>query len=79
MRVEPVMMVPVFVESLGRPGEGRQIHQIRGLRATLYDNPAVIRITQPGNFVPLITRQFRQAVGPLLGSPFDDRLYVPIN
>jgi quinol monooxygenase YgiN len=25
------------------------------------------------------TRQFRDAVGPLLGSPFDDRLYVPIN
>jgi quinol monooxygenase YgiN len=24
-------------------------------------------------------RQFRDAVGPLLGSPFDDRLYVPIN
>jgi len=24
-------------------------------------------------------RQFREAVGPLLGSPFDDRLYVPIN
>jgi quinol monooxygenase YgiN len=24
-------------------------------------------------------RQFRDVVGPLLGSPFDDRLYVPIN
>lgn len=24
-------------------------------------------------------RQFRDTVGPLLGSPFDDRLYVPIN
>jgi quinol monooxygenase YgiN len=24
-------------------------------------------------------RQFRDIVGPLLGSPFDDRLYVPIN
>jgi hypothetical protein len=24
-------------------------------------------------------RQVRDAVGPLLGSPFDDRLYVPIN
>jgi quinol monooxygenase YgiN len=24
-------------------------------------------------------RQFRDAVGPLLGSPFDDRLYTPIN
>jgi autoinducer 2-degrading protein len=24
-------------------------------------------------------RQFRDAVGPLLGSPFDDRLYVPVN
>jgi len=24
-------------------------------------------------------RQFRDAVGPLLGSPFDDRLYLPIN
>ena len=24
-------------------------------------------------------RQFRETVGPLLGSPFDDRLYVPIN
>ena len=24
-------------------------------------------------------RQFREAVGPLLGSPYDDRLYVPIN
>jgi autoinducer 2-degrading protein len=24
-------------------------------------------------------RQFRDAVGPLLGSPFDDRLYMPIN
>jgi quinol monooxygenase YgiN len=24
-------------------------------------------------------RQFRDAVGPLLGSPFDDRLYVPID
>jgi quinol monooxygenase YgiN len=24
-------------------------------------------------------RQFRNIVGPLLGSPFDDRLYVPIN
>jgi autoinducer 2-degrading protein len=24
-------------------------------------------------------RRFRDAVGPLLGSPFDDRLYVPIN
>jgi quinol monooxygenase YgiN len=24
-------------------------------------------------------RQFRNVVGPLLGSPFDDRLYVPIN
>jgi quinol monooxygenase YgiN len=25
------------------------------------------------------TRRFRDTVGPLLGSPFDDRLYVPIN
>jgi hypothetical protein len=24
-------------------------------------------------------RQFRDIVGPLLGSPYDDRLYVPIN
>src|SRR5262249_17077343 len=24
-------------------------------------------------------RQFRDTVGPLLGSPFDDRLYIPIN
>ena len=24
-------------------------------------------------------RQFRDTVGPLLGSPFDDRLYLPIN
>jgi quinol monooxygenase YgiN len=24
-------------------------------------------------------RQFRDTVGPLLGSPFDDRLYVPVN
>jgi quinol monooxygenase YgiN len=24
-------------------------------------------------------RQFRDVVGPLLGSPYDDRLYVPIN
>lgn len=24
-------------------------------------------------------RQFRDKVGPLLGSPFDDRLYTPIN
>ena len=24
-------------------------------------------------------RQFRDVVGPLLGSPFDDRLYVPVN
>jgi autoinducer 2-degrading protein len=24
-------------------------------------------------------RQFRETVGPLLGSPYDDRLYVPIN
>jgi hypothetical protein len=24
-------------------------------------------------------KQFRDTVGPLLGSPFDDRLYRPIN
>jgi quinol monooxygenase YgiN len=24
-------------------------------------------------------RQFREVVGPLLGSPYDDRLYVPVN
>ena len=29
--------------------------------------------------IPPTRGQFRDAVGPLLGSPFDDRLYVPIN
>ena len=29
-------------------------------------------------FLPY-ARQFRDTVGPLLGSPYDDRTYVPIN
>jgi hypothetical protein len=60
-RIEPVVMMSVSTDGVGWPIERWQVRQIRGLRAALDDDRAMILVTKAGHSTSPIPRQFGEA------------------
>ena len=82
--IEPTLAAARAVAEAARKGEGNLRYDVvKSVKAPLSHTTLLAAWQNRKAFEAYensaYARQFRDAVGPLLGSPFDDRLYVPIN
>jgi quinol monooxygenase YgiN len=82
--IEPTLMAARAVAEAARKGEGNLRYDVvKSVKPPLSHTTLIAAWQNRKAFETYensaYARQFRDAVGPLLGSPFDDRLYVPVN
>jgi quinol monooxygenase YgiN len=82
--IEPTLAAVRAVAEAARKGEGNLRYDVvKSVKAPLSHTTLLAAWQNRKAFETYensaYARQFRDAVGPLLGSPFDDRLYVPVN
>jgi quinol monooxygenase YgiN len=82
--IEPTLAAARAVAEAARKGEGNLRYDVvRSVKPPLSHTTLIAAWQNRKAFDTYenspYARQFRDAVGPLLGSPFDDRLYVPVN
>jgi autoinducer 2-degrading protein len=82
--IEPTLAAARAVAEAARKGEGNLRYDVvKSVKAPLSHTTLIAAWQNRKAFEAYensaYARQFRETVGPLLGSPFDDRLYVPIN
>jgi len=81
---EPTLAAAKVVAEAARKGEGNlRFDVVNSVKAPLSHSTLIAAWQSRKAFDAYedsaYARQFRDVVGPLLGSPYDDRLYVPIN
>jgi len=82
--IEPTLAAARMVAEAARKGEGNLRYDVvKSVKPPLSHTTLLAAWRNRKAFEAYensaYARQFRETVGPLLGSPFDDRLYVPIN
>ncbi len=82
--IETTLAAARAVAEAARKGEGNLRYDVVGSAKPPQSHSTLIAAWQSRKAfdayeMSAYARQFRDTVGPLLGSPFDDRLYVPIN
>jgi quinol monooxygenase YgiN len=82
--IETTLAAAKAVAEAARKGEGNLRYDVVGSAKPPQSHSTLIAAWQSRKAfdayeMSAYARQFRDTVGPLLGSPFDDRLYVPIN
>jgi len=82
--IETTLAAAKAVAEAARKGEGNLRYDVVGSAKPPQSHSTLIAAWQNRKAfdayeMSAYARQFRDTVGPLLGSPFDDRLYVPIN
>jgi autoinducer 2-degrading protein len=82
--IEPTLAAARMVADAARKGEGNLRYDVvKSVKPPLSHTTLLAAWRDRKAFEAYensaYARQFRETVGPLLGSPFDDRLYVPIN
>jgi quinol monooxygenase YgiN len=81
---EPTIAAAKVVSEAARKGEGNlRFDVVKSVKPPLSHSTLIAAWESRKAFDlyedSAYARQFRETVGPLLGSPYDDRLYVPIN
>jgi (4S)-4-hydroxy-5-phosphonooxypentane-2,3-dione isomerase len=82
--IDPTVAAAKVVAEAARKGEGNlRFDVVKSVKPPLSHMTLIAawqsRKAFDGYEDSAYARQFREIVGPLLGSPYDDRLYVPIN